>query len=368
LKQLSVEELMDIEVTSVSKRLEKLSEAPAAIQVITGEEIRRSGASSIPEALRLAETLDVSQKNAHEWVISARGFSSDVGNKLLVLIDGRTVYTPLFSGVFWDRQDYLLEDIDRIEVISGPGGTLWGANAVNGVINIVTKDAGDSQGALLDATVGTADMKVMGRYGFSPWEGGALRLYAQASHANDASPLSALDTSRTGWARNQGGFRLDQKLDSDAVTLQGDVYANSTPATDSKRNRGYDLTGRWTRDLASGSSLLGANRIRPLLVTSAQRVNIPGLKEVPALAESGLKGMEIDQWWALVAPATTPLELIERLRREAIAALDHASVKERMAVLGVQLKGSTTGELRAFMRSEAERWQKVAHGIGLQPQ
>ncbi|BEP50450.1 tripartite tricarboxylate transporter substrate-binding protein [Variovorax paradoxus] len=120
--------------------------------------------------------------------------------------------------------------------------------------------------------------------------------------------------------------------------------------------------------LASGSSLLGANRIRPLLVTSAQRVAIPGLKEVPALAESGLKGMEIDQWWALVAPATTPLELIERLRREAIAALDHASVKERMAVLGVQLKGSTTGELRAFMRSEAERWQKVAHGIGLQPQ
>ncbi|AGU51467.1 putative BUG-like extracytoplasmic solute binding receptor,TTT family [Variovorax paradoxus B4] len=120
--------------------------------------------------------------------------------------------------------------------------------------------------------------------------------------------------------------------------------------------------------LASGSSLLGANRIRPLLVTSAQRVNIPGLKDVPGLAESGLKGLEIDQWWAMVAPATTPLEVIERLRREAIAALDHPSVKERMAVLGVQLKGSTTGELRAFMRAEAERWQKVAHNIGLQPQ
>ncbi|SDJ67659.1 tripartite tricarboxylate transporter substrate binding protein [Variovorax sp. OV700] len=120
--------------------------------------------------------------------------------------------------------------------------------------------------------------------------------------------------------------------------------------------------------LASGSSLLGGNRIRPLLVTSAQRVNIPGLKDVPGLAESGLKGLEIDQWWAMVAPATTPLEVIERLRREAIAALDHPSVKERMAVLGVQLKGSTTGELRAFMRSEAERWQKVAHDIGLQPQ
>jgi tripartite-type tricarboxylate transporter receptor subunit TctC len=113
---------------------------------------------------------------------------------------------------------------------------------------------------------------------------------------------------------------------------------------------------------------MGANRIRPLLVTSAQRVSLPGLKEVPALAESGLKGMEIDQWWALVAPATTPLEVIERLRREAIAALDHPSVRERMTSLGVQLKGSTTGELRAFMRAEAERWQKVAHDIGLQPQ
>src|SRR5690606_35872778 len=121
LKQMSLEELMDLEVTSVSRRPEKWLEAPAAIQVITGEDIRRSGASNIPSALRLANSLSVAQENAHEWVISARGFSSDVGNKLLVLFDGRTVYTPLFSGVFWDRQDYVLEDIDRIEVISGPG-------------------------------------------------------------------------------------------------------------------------------------------------------------------------------------------------------------------------------------------------------
>jgi tripartite-type tricarboxylate transporter receptor subunit TctC len=121
--------------------------------------------------------------------------------------------------------------------------------------------------------------------------------------------------------------------------------------------------------LASGSSLLGANRIRPLLVTSTQRVtNIPGLQNVPALAENGLKGLEIDQWWAMVAPATTPLDVIERLRREAIAALDHPSVKERLSVLGVQMKGSTPAELRAFLRSEAERWQKAAHEIGLQPQ
>jgi tripartite-type tricarboxylate transporter receptor subunit TctC len=120
--------------------------------------------------------------------------------------------------------------------------------------------------------------------------------------------------------------------------------------------------------LASGSSLLGANRIRPLLVTSTQRVNLPGLQNVPALAENGLRGLEIDQWWALVAPATTPLDVIEKLRREAVAALEHPSVKERLSVLGVQMKGSTPAELRAFLRSEAERWQKAAHEIGLQPQ
>ncbi|MDP9604299.1 tripartite tricarboxylate transporter substrate-binding protein [Variovorax sp. NFACC27] len=120
--------------------------------------------------------------------------------------------------------------------------------------------------------------------------------------------------------------------------------------------------------LASGSSLLGANRIRPLLVTSTQRVKLPGLQDVPALAENGLRGLEIDQWWAMVAPATTPLDVIEKLRREAIAALEHPSVKERLSVLGVQMKGSTPAELRAFLRSEADRWQKAAHEIGLQPQ
>src|SRR5580693_6948590 len=141
LKQLNVEDLMNVEVTSVTRHPEKLIEAASAIQVITQEDIRRSGASSIPEALRLADNLQVAQKNSHDWDISARGFNTDLANKLLVMIDGRTVYTPLYSGVFWDVQDYLLEDIDRIEVISGPGGALWGANAVNGVINITTKSA-----------------------------------------------------------------------------------------------------------------------------------------------------------------------------------------------------------------------------------
>src|SRR5688572_27519145 len=157
---------MNIEVTSVSKRPERLTETPSAIQVITQEDIRRSGASSIPEALRLATNLHVAQKNSHDWAISARGFNTDLANKLLVLIDGRAVYTPLFSGVFWDRQDYLLEDIDRIEVISGPGGTLWGSNAVNGVINIITKSSLDTQGFYVEAGGGTQLRDFVGlRYG-----------------------------------------------------------------------------------------------------------------------------------------------------------------------------------------------------------
>src|SRR5947207_11861176 len=155
LKRLSLEDLMNLEVTTVSRQAEKLTEAPSAIQVITQEEIRRSGATSIPEALRLAPNLQVAQVDSRQWVISSRGFNNTAANKLLVLIDDRTVYTPLFAGVFWDVQDTLLQDIDRIEVISGPGGALWGANAVNGVINVITKSAKETHGLFLEAGGGT---------------------------------------------------------------------------------------------------------------------------------------------------------------------------------------------------------------------
>src|SRR5712675_1435252 len=210
LKQLNVEDLMNVEVTSVSRHPEKLLAAASAIQVITQEDIRRSGATSIPEALRLADNLQVAQKNAHDWAISARGFNTELANKLLVMIDGRSVYTPLFSGVFWNVQDYLLEDIDRIEVISGPGGTLWGANAVNGVINISSKNAKDTQGLYLEGGGGGPELKGFTgvRYGgtlapdiyfraYGKYFDRGNEVYANGSNATDS------------WNMRQGGFRID---------------------------------------------------------------------------------------------------------------------------------------------------------------
>jgi iron complex outermembrane recepter protein len=155
LTQVSIENLMNMEVTSVSKKEQKMSQVAAAIFVITQEEIRRSGATNIPDLLRMVPGLDVAQISASTWAISARGFNSEFANKLLVLLDGRAVYTPLFGGVYWDTQDVPLEDIERIEVIRGTGGTVWGANAVNGVINVITKSAADTQGGLITAGGGT---------------------------------------------------------------------------------------------------------------------------------------------------------------------------------------------------------------------
>ena len=193
LKELSVDELMDIEVTSVSKEPEKLSDAASAIQVVTNDEIERSGASSIPEALELAGNLDIAQKNSHDWAISARGFNTALGNKLLVLMDGRSVYTPLYSGVFWDVQDYLLEDIDRIEVISGPGGTLWGANAVNGVINVTTKSAKDTQGLYAEAGGGSelegfAAVRYAANWGMTPTTGYTPSILTGPTRSSRAGP------------------------------------------------------------------------------------------------------------------------------------------------------------------------------------
>src|SRR5213592_4083173 len=204
LKKLSLDELQAIEVTSVSKRPEKLSETASAIQVITADDIRRSGASSLPEALRLASNLQVAQVDSRQWAISARGFNSTSANKLLVLIDGRAVYTPLYAGVFWDAQDVPLSDIDRIEVISGPGATLWGANAVNGVINVITKDAGDTQGGLLSGGGGT-ELRGFGtaRYGGRLGSAAHYRLYGKG-FARDESALPDGQGASDDWNAWQG--------------------------------------------------------------------------------------------------------------------------------------------------------------------
>ena len=166
LKHLSLEELQQIEVTSVSKRPEKLSATASAIQVITTEDIQRSGATSLPEALRLSSNLEIAQINSRQWAISARGLNTSTANELLVLIDGRSLYSPRVAGVQWDVQDTLLADIDRIEVISGPGASLWGANAVNGVINITSKSARETQGLLVEAGGGN---RIAGCHGHPLW-------------------------------------------------------------------------------------------------------------------------------------------------------------------------------------------------------
>jgi iron complex outermembrane receptor protein len=258
LKQLSLEELMNLEVTSVSKRPEKLLSAPSAIQVITGDAIRRSGATTIPDALRLAGNLEVAQKGAHAWGVSARGFNTDLANKLLVLVDGRAVYTPLYSGVFWTRQDYLLEDIDRIEVISGPGSTLWGANAVNGVINITTRSAADTQGLYLEAGTGDKLPGLAGlRYGGSLGPKVHYRIYGRYAD-RDGAVFADGQTAHDQWQMAQGGFRVDAETPAgDDFTLQGDVYSSdqemSTGGT--AHERGHNLLGRWSRTLVNGSDL-----------------------------------------------------------------------------------------------------------------
>lgn len=258
LKKLSMEELMNMEVTSVSKRPEKLVEAASAIQVITNEDIRRSGATSIPEALRLATNLHVAQKNAHDWAISARGFNTDLANKLLVLIDGRTVYTPLFSGVFWDRQDYLLEDIERIEVISGPGSTLWGANAVNGVINIITKKAHDTHGLYVEGGAGTELRGFAGlRYGARLNANTSLRMYGKYFDRDDAVTPEGSEASDE-WNMGQGGFKMDVNASAkNTFAFQGDYYSGNVDLSTggTARVKGGNLLSRWTHTISDHSEM-----------------------------------------------------------------------------------------------------------------
>ncbi|MEQ1529038.1 MAG: TonB-dependent receptor [Methylococcales bacterium] len=230
--ELNLEELVKIQVTSVSKKIQALSDAPAAVYVISHDDIKRSGVTSVPEALRMAPGLDVARIDANKWAVTARGFNGNFANKLLVMIDGRSIYTPAFSGVYWDAQDVLLEDVDRIEVIRGPGATLWGANAVNGVINIITKRAEDTQGGHLTAGGGNKETGFGSlRYGVKLGKHTFARAYVNGFQRNAMSSPQGFDAGDD-WQKTQGGFRVDSQLsDKSDITVEGDVYTGENHQT-----------------------------------------------------------------------------------------------------------------------------------------
>src|SRR6266567_2433677 len=255
---MSMEDLMNLQVTSVSKHTQKVADAAAAIFVITQEDIRRSGATSIPEALRLVPGLEVARIDQNKWAIGSRGFNGRFDNKLLVLIDGRSVYTPLFSGVYWNVQDVMLEDIDRIEVIRGPGATLWGANAVNGVINIISKKAKDTQSAVVTAGAGTEERGSGSvRYGSKI---GNTSYRAYGKYFNWGPSVYPSGTiAHDGWDALRGGFRADwTPAGANSLTLQGDIYRSkygetlTVPSLNSPYSSTFPNNGNY-----SGANILG---------------------------------------------------------------------------------------------------------------
>lgn len=253
----SLEQLSSIVVTSVSRQPGRLASAPAALYVISGADIARSGATSLPEALRLAPNLQVALAGGRDYAISARGFSSQLANKLLVLVDGRSVYSPLFSGVFWDALDLPLADVERIEVISGPGGTIWGTNAVNGVINVITRSAADTQGGLVQGYGGKREHGVAARYGARLGNGAWLRAWAKRDHA-DVPAAEAFAIGKGSTARRQAGFRLDWGVDEQSFTLSGDVYQGAQRASSSASRvdfSGGNLGARYDTRLGDATEL-----------------------------------------------------------------------------------------------------------------
>jgi iron complex outermembrane receptor protein len=266
LKKLPLEELVDLEITSASRRPEKLSETSSAVDVITAADIERAGVTNIPDALRLGTEMDVAQVDGHTWAISARGFNGSISNKMQVLMDGRSLYTPLFSGVFWDVQQTFLPDIEQIEIIRGPGATLWGANAVNGVINIRTKSADETQGLLLYGGGGFEQEGFGGlRYGGKVDDDTYYRVYVMHQggdglpvQGGDGLPVQG-DDAEDDLHITQGGFRIDSRMNpEDTVTLQGDFYAGNFAQLNSGDINvdGQNVLGRWTHEIDRDSSIM----------------------------------------------------------------------------------------------------------------
>jgi iron complex outermembrane receptor protein len=253
LADLELEQLTKITVMSAARREESLADTPASLYVITRDDIRRSGANTIPEILRLAPNLHVARADAAQYAISARGFNNTLANKLLVLMDGRTLYTPLFSGVFWEGVEAFIPDIERIEVISGPGATLWGANAVNGVINIITSRAKDAQGTLVYAGGGNEDREAGLRYGGELPSGGAYRAWVKY-YGRDGARTDTHVEIGDDVERVAAGARADWTSATQTFTLQLNAYQGDIDSAQARDFSGASLRGRWSRDLGAGSN------------------------------------------------------------------------------------------------------------------
>jgi len=269
LTSMSIEDLMKVQVTTVSRQKQSIGEAPAAVTVISQDDIQRSGMTSIPDLLRLAPGMSVARFNASSWAVGSRGFNDVYTNKLLVLMDGRTVFSSTFGGVFWNAEDYVLQDLDRIEVVRGPGATLWGSTAVNGVVNVVYKDAKDTQGWLITGLGGNQEQQGAIRFGGKIDDNTYFRVYTK--YRNYEDQLNPSGTSaEDGWQSFQGGFRVDHEADKDKLTVQGDIFAQplsfSTtqavvgPPYMTVNNGTFDtyggnILGRWTHTVSDTSNL-----------------------------------------------------------------------------------------------------------------
>ncbi len=250
-----------MEITGVAGIAQSLSHTPASAYVISRDDIERSGAFLLPDMLRLAPNLDVAQTSPTAWTISARGLSGNAAaqnfpNKLLVMIDGRSVYSPLFSGVYWDMQDVPAENIDHIEVIDGPGGTLWGANAVNGIVNIITRNSTETAGGTIDLAAGDRFSAATLQYGGQAQDNLSYRFYVRDFYER-GFPTPAGGNAHDGWSKPQGGFRLDWDGGKDRITLEGDIFggAQAQPGAANQDISGANLTGHWNRDLGDGEAL-----------------------------------------------------------------------------------------------------------------
>ena len=366
LADLSFEELANIQITSVSKKEERLADAAASVFVITADAIRGSGAASLPEALRLAPNLQVAQSSNGNYAISARGFNgSNVSspNKLLVLIDGRSVYTPLFSGVFWDVQDVVLDDVERIEVISGPGGTLWGTNAVNGVINVITRSASETRGALAAAGAGKRGSNTVFRYGGTLGDDGNYRVYGKyddRKHTDQQDKSAADDASY----KTQLGFRADWDRAGNRLTLQGNAYSGGEgqplPGAISVSGvdlalaaitvSGVNLSAGWNRLLDGGSTLSAQayfdRTLRTVPPTFSESLNIADLQLQHSLMPIG---MHAPVWGANARYS------MDRVGNSSYVAFLPASVDQKWISLFAQDEMSLRPDWRLIVGARLER-------------